>query len=259
MKFLRSTLKYLMFFTLGIVTCAFVGLAVITYYTVDYLIQNPATTTSVQKKPYPVAKATLTPDLKTADQAPAQELIPASSKENFRKAFDTSRSFVMMSAEIGDLVRKLEKANMPPLCPSLCDASHMDREQLKENKVAYLEKYYQQQGTRALQDPEFRLITDDISRIHRLMVPAHKIMSKIDRLKERQQNPDGVSTTDKLVITAEIQGAVLSDFYGFVHDVEALKSEDKKMKLIRDLRKSCHKGKPVKQIISECDSVMSQQ
>lgn len=258
MRLLRSTLKYLMFFTLGIITCALVSLSVITYLSLDYLIQEPEKS-AVITKPYPVAKATLTPELNSPKGGPQVEIIPASSKENFRKAFDTSRSFVKMSSEIGDLVRKLEKSTLPPLCPSLCDVSRMDREQLKENKVAYLEKYFVQEGSRALQDPEFRLLIDEVGRIHRLLVPANKIISKIDRLKDRQQKPEGVSTTDKLVITAEIQGAILSDFYRFVNDVETMKLEDKKMKLVRDLRKSCHKGIPTKQIILECDTLGLQQ
>lgn len=258
MRFLRSSLKYFAFFVLGLVTCAFVGIGAVTYYAVDYLTQNPSAS-PVQKKPYPVAKASLAPELKAPEASPANELIPESSKENFRSAFNTSRSFMETSAQMSHLMQQLEKVSMPPLCPSLCDASAMDKEQLKTDRVAYLEKYLRSEGTRALQDPEFRLLMDDIGRIYHLIQPAQKIMKKMDRLKARQERPEGASTTDKLLITAEIQGTLLSEFYGFANHVERLKAEDGKMKHIRDLRRACHKGKPVKQLISECDSILSRQ
>lgn len=258
MRFLRSALKYFAFFVLGLVTCAFVGVGAVTYYAVDYLTQNPSAS-PVQNKPYPVARASLAPELKTSDTpaAATSEIIPASSKENFRSAFNTSRSFMETSAQMSSLMQKLEKVSMPPLCPSLCDASAMDQEQLKTDRVAYLEKYLHSEGTRALQDPEFRLLTDDIGRIYHLVQPAQKILKKIDRLKAQQEKPEGASATDKLLITAEIQGTLLSEFYGFVNHVEQMKVEDGKMKLIRDLRRTCHKGMPVKQLISECDSILS--
>nr|BFD58476.1 hypothetical protein CKG001_05830 [Bdellovibrio sp. CKG001] len=257
MRFLRSSLKYFAFFVLGLLTCAFVGLGAITYYAVDYLTQNPSAPLT-QKKPYPVAKASLTPEIKTSKTSTADDLIPESSKENFRSAFNTSRSFLETSAQMSRLLGKLDKLSMPPLCPSLCDASAMDKEQLKADGVAYLERYLRTEGTRAIQDPEFRLLTDNIGRIYHLIAPAQKIMAKIDRLKAQQEKPDGASTTDKLLITAEIQGIIISDFYSFANHVERLKEDGGKMKLIRDLRRACHKGKSVKQLISECDSILSQ-
>ncbi|UXR65043.1 hypothetical protein EZJ49_02110 [Bdellovibrio bacteriovorus] len=256
MRFLRSALKYFAFFVLGLVTCAFVGVGAVTYYAVDYLTQNPSAP-PVQKKPYPIAKASLTPELKTPAAPAPGDFIPESSKENFRSAFNTSRSFMKNSEQISHLIKQLEKAPLPPLCPSLCDTSAMDKEQLKTDRVVYLEQYLRSEGTRALQDPEFRLLMDNIGRIYHLIQPAQKILKKIDRLKAQQEKPEGASTTDKLLITAEIQGTLLSEFYGFVNHVEQVKAEDSKMKLIRDLRRACHKGKPVKQLISECDSILS--
>lgn len=258
MRFLKGVLKYLGFFILGAITCAIVGLTTIAYLGISYLTTPPETEVSSQQtsrhKIPSSAKATLipTPQIQ-APQAP--DLLPRSSHENLRKASRTTSEVNKVMDQIDALVAEIEKKPLPPLCPSLCDHSALNIDRLRDEGIDYLKNYHATEGTRALQDPAFRLKVDELHRLARLMPQdLRQLLAQINALSEAGP----VSTSQKLLFAAKAEVVVIKEMISMAGRIETLKKEHEKMKLVRDLRKSCHKGRSTRELISECDSILAQ-
>lgn len=259
MRFLKGTLKYLAFFVLGVITCAIVGLTTVAYLGISYLTTPPETevlpamqSSSGAKVPSS-AKATLIPTPHI--QIPrAPDLLPPSSHENLRKASRTTSEVNKVMDQIDSLVAELERKHLPPLCPSLCDNSALNIDRLRDEGIDYLKNYYASEGARALQDPAFRLKVDELHRLARLMPQdLRRLLAEINALSEAGT----VSTSQKLMFAAKAEVVVIKEILSMAGRIETLKQEHEKMKLVRDLRKSCHKGRPTRELISECDSILS--
>lgn len=260
MRFLKDILKYLGFFILGSLTCVIVGITAIAYVSISYL------TTPPERKVSPLTQELSQPQLSSSSKATlisvpkipvpnALDLLPPSSHENLFRASRATHEVNKVMDQIDALVAEIGEAPQPPLCPSLCDNSELNIDRLHDEGIAYLQNYYATERTRALQDPAFRLKVDELHRLARLMPPnLRQLLAEINSLSE----VGPVSTYQKLLFAAKAEVIVLKELLSMAGQIETLKEEQEKMKLVRDLRKACHKGRSTRELVSECDSVLSQ-
>ncbi|WII73556.1 hypothetical protein QJS83_06680 [Bdellovibrio sp. 22V] len=237
MRFLKGLLKCIGFFILGVVTCALVGLTAVSYYAVDQLTKASASEEKTAKRP-PVAKASVLPSLPTGPESHT-EVNP-----NLKELVRIGKSYDEELNLFDELAEKIAQKSVPDLCHTLCNPSYLDRERLANERTAYLVSYYKQEGTRALQDPLFRMKLEEVGFISRLYPPSlRKIMVQIEEAKSA-----------KFKLALQLETAVVKEIYHFTFRFDQMKQDAEKLKTLRELIRSCQRGIPRKNVISECHS-----
>lgn len=242
MKFVKSVLKYLGFFLLGVFVCAVVGLTGISYYAIDQLTKATAPEGKPAKK-MPVAKASMMPSLdeNTKDpEAPNPNL-----KELTRIGYSYDAEFAIFDK----LTEEVSQKSLPEICSTLCNPSYMDRERLSTERSAYLASYYKQEGTRALQDPVFRMKLEEIGFLSRLFPPSLRFVLKQIDLANKQKKE-----VDKFGLAVHLEFAVLKEISRMTAHLDSMKQDTEKLKLLREFARSCERGTPRKKIIADCQS-----
>lgn len=251
MRILKSILKYSAFFLLGVFTCALVGTTAISYYAISELTR-PVAVEVKGKKPYPSAKASLTPSLAGSTEGPeaaASTPLNVNAKEVAKIAHTTMLELNKFDALMTELARK----PLPPLCSTLCDPSYMDRERLSAERTDYLISYYKQEGSRALQDPAFRMQIAGLSFISRIF--SKSLRSVLTDIDIAAKNPEVAE--NKLWMALRIETLALKEMTRLAMQSDVLKREATQLDKLRELHRSCNKGVARKQIVSECNSLLT--
>ncbi|WP_374077831.1 hypothetical protein [Bdellovibrio bacteriovorus] len=242
MKFVKSVLKYLGFFLLGVFVCAVVGLTGVSYYAIDQLVKATAPEGKSTKK-MPVAKASVMPSLEDSVKDP--EAPNPNLKELTRIGYNYDAEFAIFDK----LAEDVSKRSLPEICTTLCNPSYLDRERLSTERSAYLASYYKQEGTRALQDPVFRMKLEEIGFLSRLFPPSLRFVLKQIDLANRQNKE-----VDKFGLAVHLEFAVLKEISSITARMDSMKQDTEKLKLLREFMRSCEQGTPRKKVISECHS-----
>lgn len=239
MSFLKTVLKCLGFYLLGVLTCAVVGLTGISYFAVDQLIKASAPDTRTAQK-MPVAKASMMPSLET-DNAFA----PGAVNPNLKELKRIASLYNTELTAFDQLAAAVAQKKAPELCATLCNSSFLDKERLNSERSFYLATYYKQEGARALQDPVFRLKLQEIGFLSRLYPPS------LRAIVTATEKPNGVS---KWALALRLEYAAIKEFSRLALQREELQKDAEKISRLREWTHSCQKGVNKKQVISECHS-----
>ncbi|MEK2644331.1 hypothetical protein [Bdellovibrio sp. BCCA] len=242
MKFAKSVLKYFGFFLLGVVVCAIVGLTGISYYAIDQLVKAQAPEAKPAKK-MPVAKASMLPSLEETAKDP--ETVNPNLKEVTRIGYNYTAEFAIFDR----LAEDISKRSLPEICSTLCNPSNLDRERMRTERSAYLASYYKQEGTRALQDPVFRIKLEEIDFLSRLFPPSLRFVLKQIELAQKQGKE-----VDKFGLAVHLEFAVLKEISSMSARFDSMKQDTEKLKVLRELVHSCERGTPRKKIFADCHS-----
>lgn len=239
MKLIKSIFKYIGFFILGIVTCAFVGATVASYYAVDQLAKATAPQEADEK--IPVANASLIPLLESSVQA------ASINNPNFKEAIRIGSRNIDIFSSFDDFIATVGTPSRS-LCSTVCNPSRLDKERLNTDGVAYLIEFYEQERSRAFEDPLFRLRYEEIRFLSQLVPTSlRKVVARIDQSHNQEK-------LNRLALALQLEFAVAQEATGFYMRAESYKQEDRKLKDLRDLVESCQHGAPHKKVISECHS-----
>lgn len=182
----------------------------------------------------------------------AIEEIATSENPNIKDLSRIAGSYVEELNKFDALTADLSGKNIPAICSTLCNASFMDKHRLREERTHYLVAYYKQQGPRALQDPAFLLTLDEIGFISRLFPRSLR-----DLLLEIEQLKQSPNESQKILLALKAETAALTEIASLGFDLDELKKSSQRLKSLRELSRSCQRGMPRKQVISECNSQMT--
>lgn len=242
MKFVQSVLKYLGFFFMGVIVCAIVGLTGISYYAIDQLTKATAPEAKPTKK-MPIAKASMMPQLEERSKD------PEAPNPNLKELANIGFSYDAEFAIFDKLADEISKKSLPEICATLCNPSYLDRERLSTERSAYLAAYYKQEGTRALQDPDFRMKLEEIAFLSRLFPPSFRfILKQIDLAHQKGKE------VDKFALAVHLEISVIKEISSLTTRLESMKQEAEKLKVLRELVRSCERGLPRKKLIADCES-----
>ncbi|WP_415063119.1 hypothetical protein [Bdellovibrio sp.] len=245
MKLVKSIFKYLGFFLFGAFFCAVVGLTGISYYTIEQLTKAVTPEPPVGKKTSAV-KATKTLSSSEDSKTRTDDAVNPNLKDLTRIGVN----YVEELGQFDQLATELSLKSMPSLCTTLCNPIRMDRERLSNERTSYLTAYYKQEGARALEDPLFRLRLEEIGFLSELF-PA-SLRSVLAQIEQTAKNSE--QKTNKMTLAIKLELAVLKEISSFGLRWDALKQDTHKLKLVRDLVRSCERGTPRNKVISECRS-----
>lgn len=239
-KIVKSTIKYLLFFALGAIVAAVVGVTGISYYAVDQLAKATAPTPEPKKNKKKEKKV-----------APEDEQTLAKNKDvnpNFKEVVKISLNYEQELALIDRLAKDVQKHKVPKICTTLCNPIALDSERLKEERSEYLFSYYQQEGRRALEDPLFLLKLEEMQFLSRMFPPSLRELLK--QIEQLQQQPD--IEKQKWLLATKGQVTVYRELANFYSVKDSFSKDEKRIQLLRDLIKRCQHGESPKKIIKEC-------
>lgn len=237
-----ATFKYLGYFVLGMVVALFVGATAVSYYAID---QVHKAAIAKPEAHLGVTKASLLPSIPD---------IPAASEEvnpNLRELTRLAKNYANEFNLFDQLTNATKIKPKPELCTVLCNPVALSKERLQLEGAKYLVAYYKEQGPRAFQDPLFRIVTKETELLAQVYSP---------RLREvvLNLNRPVLSGTDKLMLAVQAEAAVLIEATQMAVAWEQIQNQIQNRKPLRELFRSCQMGlKPKKQVISECESQIS--
>ena len=240
-RFVKSTLKYFLFFILGIIVTALVAVTGISYYAVDQLSkatqEEPALAGKKKKKV--VDENSDVPSVKAAAVNP-----------NIKEVVKITLTYDQEFQVFDQLAQEVRQKSVPNICTTLCNPIHLDEERLKTERSTYLADYYKQEGGRALQDPLFLLKLEEIGYLSRLFPPSLRdILKQIDHLKLTPNDE-----TQKWILATKTQAAVFRELSTFYSLQDKLVKDADRIKQLRGLLRKCQAGDNPKKIIAECQA-----
>ncbi|UOE99798.1 hypothetical protein [Bdellovibrio reynosensis] len=236
-----SLFKYTGFFVFGAVAATFIGLLAVSYYGVD---QVHKASISKPELPLSTAKASLLPSVPE---------LPTDKNEvnpNLRELTRLAKNYASEFNLFDQLTDATKFKPKPELCSVLCNPVALSKERLQLEGANYLAAYYKEQGTRAFQDPLFRIVTKETELLAQVYAP---------RLREvvLNLNRPVLSATDKLMLAMQAEAAVLIEATQIAMAWDEIQNQIQNRKPLRELFRSCQMGlKPKKQVFAECESLI---
>ncbi len=106
------------------------------------------------------------------------------SNPNFKEAVRIGARSVDVFTQFDEFLQKVSALPLPDLCSTICNPSHLSKDRLGSDGVAYLNEYSQSEGKRSFNDPMFRLRYEEI-KFYTGLVPAsiREVIAKMDQSK----------------------------------------------------------------------------
>jgi hypothetical protein len=244
MRYLRSFVKYLLIFILGVVVAAFVSLTAVSYYGVEHLTQAKPIEKKSEKKPEKRhdKKKTVVVD---EDVPPEDTLI----NSNILDVLRLGDQYTSELNGFDELQSKIAAHKSPPLCDVICNPSNFDRDRMLEERTPYLKSFYQENGERALKDPYFQLKLREIGFLSDIFPSSFR---RIWMDVEQKRN-EPLTVSQKISWSLRFEFAALKEASRLRDRWEDLKKESDRIQAFRDLIQSCQKGlRPAKDLRSDC-------
>lgn len=222
MKFIKSLISHLVFFTLGLFAAAVLSFTALSYFTIDQLSK------AFQETPAPV----------TSPSVWDQPLNP-----NLKEVILIGATYIKELDLFDQLEAEINKTDSPEICSVLCNPIGLDSEALAAQKIQFLVNYYQQNKLAALKDPLFRLRMQEVAFLSQLFPPSFRII-----LKEVQSSPV------KWSLVLQLQWALFKEMTTMVYRWETMKTQLKNMEKQRVLFQSCRTGSAPKKVLQDCQS-----
>lgn len=244
-KLVKSTFKYLLFFALGVIVAALIGVTGLSYYAVDQLSKATA------NNPEPI-------DNKRRGKKVAPESEQTFPKNldvnpNVKEVVKISLTYEQELALIDRLAKDVQRHKAPDICTTLCNPIHLDSERLKEERSEYLFSYYQQEGRRALEDPLFLLKLEEMGFLSRMFPSSLRdLLRQIEQLK-LQPN----SEKQKWLLAAKGQMTVYREIANFFSVKDSFSKDEKRIQHLRNLIRRCQQGGQPHKIVNECQEEMT--
>lgn len=149
--------------------------------------------------------------------------------------------------EFQNLQTSLAKKKMLPLCEVLCNESFFEPERHLKERTKYLMKFYQDQGSRALNDPHFRLSLQETVLLSKLLTPS--VLNVIFDLNALSASASH-DVFHKLRLSLKLQKAGFSEMIHLYRNPHT-QALWKRLQEIKALRNQCsHQSKKI--ILEEC-------
>lgn len=229
MKFLKSLLKYLGFYVLGVTVSSLVVFTALSYFAVDQLSK------AFDDKPV---------DAKNA------HLLDQPLNPNIKEIILIGRTYVDELDLFDSLYAQIKAKNPPALCEVLCKPISIDQEKLAQERTPYLLAYFKQNQTLALQDPLFRQRVEEIGFLSELFPSSlRSILREVAATRKAiHDRPSKISLAFKL------QWHLLKEISGFYLRWGELKQKTTQLKKHRELLQSCALGSPAKKVLADCQA-----
>ena len=242
MHFLKSLVKYLLFFMAGVIVAAFATATAVSFYAVDHLMAvKPAEKVSEKTKPKSKTKAPVIDE----DVPPEDTYINSNIVEVLRMG-DQYRAEL---SQFDELQSKIVSHKSPPLCDVLCSASSFDSERMLQERTPYLQEFYRQNGERSMRDPFFQLKLREVGFLSEIFPTSIRSLWH-DVEQKRDTNP---TLSQKLSWSLQFEMAALKELYRLSGKWDDLKKESDRIQGLRELIQSCQKGlRPAKDLRTDC-------
>ncbi len=248
MRFINSIFKYLGFFLLGAIFCTFIGITGASYYVIEQLTQAAAPEAADTKKSSP-AKMKTSPQYASESSRTPHNLV----NPNLKDLTKIGVNYVEELDLFDQLAAEISQRSVPDLCTTLCNPILIDPNRLSNERTSYLAFYYKQEGVRALEDPLFRLKLEEIGFLSELFPSSLRVvLAQIEKnAKTAEKSPHN------LMLALQLELAILKEASSFGLRWDSMKQDTFKLKLVRNLVRSCQRGVPRNKVISECRSQLA--
>lgn len=168
---------------------------------------------------------------------------------NLKEVTRIGQKYILEISQFESLTHDLKKTKAPPLCSTLCNGSFLDQERFANERGTYLQSYYKNQKSAALQDPNFRIKLEELTFISKAFPKS--VRTIMTDILERPE----ASTTHPLMLALRLEGVMLSELAGVKSHWAQLQIDSHKLDVLKGLVNSCQTGQTGmtrKQILEEC-------
>jgi hypothetical protein len=219
MKIFKKVISFVIAFFLGGVFAVILGLTGVSFLAINALFESLHAQDS----------SAINPNLKAVLQLGAQY------------AHDLEK--------VDTLRKQIESPSPGVLCKILCNISSFEPDQFKDERAAYLLKYFSQSNAIAKTDPIFQLRVAEMSLLGQLF--PNQIRSFFIEVQNRSNQPESI--LEKIKLTLELERALLRSAAELALKRNDIKTELARLKLLRSLKKECNRSVSPRKIQIKCE------